>query len=618
MIEIIYLALVYLIAVGLGNQILKCVGVSFGTREEQSLFGVGLGLGLLSYAVLAIGVLGALYAGSIYAVLVLAAIGSRREIRHAVVRLPGLLRSVRPRLHPRVLLLPIAVLALCVVMNSLGTLAPLSSSDALAYHFAAPKIYIDHHRIIETPWLYWHSYQPFTVQMLFTLGMLLRGPALGSLFHHGFGLLLAGGIAILCLRYFARATALLSAVIFYAAGITTWQATSGFIDLGLTFFAFLAVFAFIRWADTKQGHWLGLSGVFAGFAAGCKTTGGTVAVALAVLIILDLAVSRRVNALKALKRTAVFIGTALLVASPWYIKSLVQTGNPAFPFLYGIFGGENWSSEAAANVREALRVYGFGYGLKEYILAPWNITMRGEAFDYGQLVGPIHLSFVPLSLLYFRESRVIRTMLIFSAVVFSIWFCLSQQTRFLMPVLPLSSIVSAWVILKLMRSGRLLRYTVALVVGLFLLFGTALNLFYNAQFLPVVFGLEPEEEFLAKNAWFYEDTRYINENVPEESRLLVDLRGTYHLDRDFLTWGYVKIDEDPTTTLDELRRHGITHIFVARESRLRQLDGIRDNLTLIRVNHTTILGHRTLRRGAREYDTHLFEVKRAEGKATGA
>jgi hypothetical protein len=199
-----------------------------------------------------------------------------------------------------------------------------------------------------------------------------------------------------------------------------------------------------------------------------------------------------------------------------------------------------------------------------------------------------------------------------------IWFGLSQQTRFLLPVLPFLSVISAWVIMGLVRKGRLLKYTVVLVVGLFLLFGAGLNLVYNSQFLPVVFGLEPEDQFLAEKAWFYEDTKYINENTPKDSRLLVDLRGTYYLDRDFLTWGYVNVDGDPQATLDELRRYGITHIFVARESRLRQLDGIRKDLRLIRVNQTTVLHHRTLGRDAREFNTHLFEIRRATHNTIGA
>ncbi|MFH1314582.1 MAG: hypothetical protein ABIJ00_15350 [Candidatus Eisenbacteria bacterium] len=618
MIELACLVLIYLLATGLGKMTLRYFGVSFETWKEESIFSIGLGLGLLAYAVFAVGILGILYTWAVCAVLVVAAIACRRELKHTVMRLPGLFRNLKPGTRPRVILALTAVVVVCIAMNSLGTLAPVSSMDALAYHFAAPKVYIEHHKIIETPWLHWHSYQPFTVQMLFTLGMLLRNAALGSLFHYGFGVLIAAGIAVFCLRYFPGNTSLLSVAIFYTTGLMTWQATSGFIDLGLAFFAFLAVFGFLRWLETSHRHWLALSGVFAGFAAGCKTTGGVVVVALAAMLICRLMLVKGRSVSSAVRDVGVFVSLAILIASPWYIKSLVQTGNPVFPFLYTIFGGKNWDGEASATLRGALRVYGFGYGIKELIMAPWNITLRGESFDYGQLVGPLYLSFIPLSLLYIRKSMVIRTLLIFCGLVFCVWFSQSQQIRFLLPVLPFLSVIAAWVIVDLLGKGRFLKYTVAVVVGLFLLFGTGLNLIYNSQFLPVVFGLQPEDEFLAEKTWFYEDTKYINENIPEDSKVLADLRGTYYLDRDFVPWGYVEVGEDPRAALEALGRHGITHIFVAHQNRLRQLDVIRDNLTLIRTSQTTVLGHRTFWRDPKAVTTHLFEVKRTAHHAMGA
>jgi len=48
-------------------------------------------------------------------------------------------------------------------------------------------------------------------------------------------------------------------------------------------------------------------------------------------------------------RSAAVVGVvALVVASPWFIRNAVNTGNPTYPLLYGVFGGSSWSPEQEA------------------------------------------------------------------------------------------------------------------------------------------------------------------------------------------------------------------------------------------------------------------------------
>src|SRR5262249_48606283 len=39
---------------------------------------------------------------------------------------------------------------------------------------------------------------------------------------------------------------------------------------------------------------------------------------------------------------------ALALLSPWYVRNLVDTGNPLYPFGQSVFAGRNWSREADA------------------------------------------------------------------------------------------------------------------------------------------------------------------------------------------------------------------------------------------------------------------------------
>jgi hypothetical protein len=54
---------------------------------------------------------------------------------------------------------------------------------------------------------------------------------------------------------------------------------------------------------------------------------------------------------------------------------------------------------------------------------------------------------------------------------------------------------------------------------------------FNVQFVPVVAGLESREDFLARKIPTYVDVQWVNDNLPEGSRLLHLQPGfNYYLD----------------------------------------------------------------------------------------
>src|SRR5207249_472561 len=68
--------------------------------------------------------------------------------------------------------------------------------DALSYHLAAPKVFIQHHRIVYLPTDH-HSNFPFTMQMLFLIGLLFNGYGLANLIHFATGALAVGMLFVL-------------------------------------------------------------------------------------------------------------------------------------------------------------------------------------------------------------------------------------------------------------------------------------------------------------------------------------------------------------------------------------------------------------------------------------
>ena len=99
----------------------------------------------------------------------------------------------------------------------------------------------------------------------------------------------------------------------------------------------------------------------------------------------------------------------MLVASPCYLRNAAATGNPIFPFGYGVFGGRNWSAEAARGLDDYYAAYretyaqkrgGRAYGSwREALRFPWDATMAPYAFEnvgrFAYDVGPFVLAFLP-------------------------------------------------------------------------------------------------------------------------------------------------------------------------------------------------------------------------------
>jgi hypothetical protein len=52
-----------------------------------------------------------------------------------------------------------------------------------------------------------------------------------------------------------------------------------------------------------------------------------------------------------------FALVVLVAAAPWYVRNTVETGNPLYPFGYGVFGGRHWSNAASEYLADYYRQY---------------------------------------------------------------------------------------------------------------------------------------------------------------------------------------------------------------------------------------------------------------------
>ena len=146
-----------------------------------------------------------------------------------------------------------------------------------------------------------------------------------------------------------------------------------------------------------------------------------------------------------------------------------------------------------------------------------------------------------------------------------VWFTTYQQTRYLVPVLSLLMIPSAYAFWQ-MTGYRWTRWVATTVLTLTFLLFIGYNVIFNAQFVRVVFGGESRHDFLANKVSFYDDIRWVNQNLPEDSLLLFYHQKSYYLEQEFLRSDAIiwEVGGVPTADdlLDLLQERGITHVFV--------------------------------------------------------
>ncbi len=571
--ELFFLLFIILIAWALGRKALKYLRNEFSTFLEESVFSLGLGLGILAYLVLGLGLVGLFYHWVAYLLLALLGLSLFREIKDilkTVIEKSREFVQIEPGFFG---LLSGGLLLITTLLYFVSALAPPVFFDSMVYHLAVPSIHIQHHRILPIPFNLYSNF-PMTGEMLYTLALLLKGDILAKLINFIFGPLILLAIFSFSSRYLNRKIALLAAVIFYTAPLVGMNSILTTVDLELTLFSALSIYALVSWFHSKKRNWLISAGIFSGLALGTKYTAILlVFILLGLGILLKRILEDREKFPKVLKELVIFSLVALAVASPWYIKNIIYTGNPIYPFLYKIFGGSHWNDFNAQRWMTHLR----SQGMREstfwnYLRLPWLITMREGSFGWGSL-GPLFLLSLPLILFTKGLNRVIKYLAIYCGIYFLFWTFSQQYLRSLLPCLVFLSIIAAYLLLRLASFRKHLFWLISLL--LIVVFTSNLYHFVIGEASvfypwPVALGLERREHYLARNLPYYEVIDYANHHLSSQAKILFigQTRG-YYCKRKFIAntvfndtviIDLIRDSGNIEKLLENLKELGITHI----------------------------------------------------------
>lgn len=273
---------------------------------------------------------------------------------------------------PLALPLTIGLLAVCVPPGVLWE-GEAGGYDVLEYHLQAPREYFQAGRIHFLPHNVYASF-PQQMEMLYLLQMYLLGDAHAAAIPAQMLHLTCGMLAVLALGCWMptgwpRITALL------LAGSSPWLMYVGalaYVENGMLFFATVAAGLLHELACEKvpaangtppppTGTGMGqtcvspaaggtglrralAAGACLGLAGACKYT--AMAMVTAGLPLAYLLVSGRAWRQRSAQLPLLVLG-ATLTAGPWLARNATFTGNPVYPFAFGLFDGKGWSASQA-------------------------------------------------------------------------------------------------------------------------------------------------------------------------------------------------------------------------------------------------------------------------------
>jgi 4-amino-4-deoxy-L-arabinose transferase-like glycosyltransferase len=414
--------------------------------------------------------------------------------------------------------------------------------------------------------------------MLYTLCMALHDESLAKLMNTAIGA--AAGVAVYNLGklVFTPRVGLWAAAFFYTTPLTNWLSGSAYTDLFTTFFVVSQVIAFLHWRRTRQAGWICATGILMGSAVAVKLNALYAAIGVGMALVALLAASKEQWS-KRVATILVCLIAAAVVAFPWYAIVYVETGNPIFPLLNGIFKSPKSSID---NTLMNAADFGVGTTWGALMRLPFRFTLDTTRFGEGLVrgaMGPLMLFLLSFGLLLLPKSSVDVRILWFVSIVFlCLWAFSFQYSRYYMAIMPVTAVLAIAGIHRASLNALTERvHRGALTILLILQVSLTPLLFWNTpERFPInlAFGMESRERFLKRTLYGYAAVLHLNKIVKPGDKVLGS--GTdslrFYVDAPLLSLGETLLNSDARRTFEmpagpelaqALSSLGVTYIFVA-------------------------------------------------------
>ena len=498
------------------------------------MFSLAIVIGIYSYIIFAIGLLEILHKNNIviltFVFFIFCIVLLKKQIKKSTRFFTRsiLVKAIQGYSFNNLSFLLLSLLIIQSLINLIGALGPELGFDALWYHLTLPKLYIQNHSVLHIPGsLLYYSDMPKLTEMLYTSTFFFGNEILAKLIHFSFGLLSCLALYFLSRKFFDRQIAIITVVIFYSNLVVGWQSITAYVDLARTFLELMALWGFINFWEKGERKWLIESSVMLGLAISTKLLSiGSIFIFIPLIFYYHMYYKK--NTKKLLSNIITFLLLAFIIPLPWFIFSIIHTGNPFYPFFTNIY---------PVNIN--LNLFNPINFIKEMLVFFTNLS---------DPISPLYIIFLPFAIIQFRKFHpVLKIISIYSVFAIFLWYFTPRTGggRFILPYLPSFSIVVAGTINEFLKNKRLYKLSIVLVVvTAFLSIGY--RGFANAKYLPVILGQQSRAEFLKSRlnfsfGDFYDTDGYFEKNITsKDTVLLYGFHNLYYVDFPFIDSSWVK------------------------------------------------------------------------------
>lgn len=324
---------VLIIGIGLGSVVTKPLKLESWTFEERLVIYLPVGLALIGYGEFFLGLLGFIKPiHQIFYLLFLSLLCLKLSFSFLEESISNLQRIktfwTNLRAFPKFIII-VGIFTLFLAF--LITLTPPWDYDSLMYHLQGPRIFLEIEKIVPYP-ENWFTFYPSTWEMIYMLGLGLGFDVFAKLIHFATLLLLIFSTFVFGKRLLSKRIGLIASAILVGNHMMIIWGTFAYTDLAWSVFQFTAVAVLLLGIKEKNDKYIILSGILQGFALGSKylAFSGLLVLNLYLVMVMLKNLKEIFKIKKAIKSNFMFSCAALLIASPWYLKNLLWTGNPAY------------------------------------------------------------------------------------------------------------------------------------------------------------------------------------------------------------------------------------------------------------------------------------------------
>ena len=577
-----------------GRSVCRKLSLSFVGPAEELAFSIMLGTGVIGLIVLGLGLAGLLHPLPVSMTMLLILCLSRHEIPILYQNCNSSLRyarSSRPRLIAALLF------GALIALMATRALTPPHCYDEAIYHLAVPKLFVEQGRVYPVVDNFMGD-MPFLIHMIYVLCLMAKSDIAAKLFSLVLSVTTGVSLYAFCARFLNRRIGLVALFGFYGAGMVVEVSITARIDVTLAGMIFLALYAMAISLETGRRGWFYCSALLAGVALGIKYTAF---IGLFFPLLMYWYESLRIKTrLSAVARTsAAYMGISLALALPWLAKNAVWFHNPIYPYVTGQVAEYQPGKVRYYDHQDQLKIDSFliearkqipvVVGEEEQVLADaasqrmdrnplrfWEYFTRADKFNVADYYVDPNYLFVVVPLLIFvgRPRWVVWCAL--AGVAFYLWIApASWVARYLLPVYPPLTIVSAYVLVSIAdrarKHTRLAALLPALVVGISLLSGVLVGCvqIYKELGLNFIYGSLPRHRYMY-GSFYFPAIDYINNQIPAGDKvMMIGAEMGYDLDRPYVAnagwnvneWRRLLVRNDSMEGIrDDLKRNGVRYV----------------------------------------------------------